>query len=130
MIMKKIPNKRKLSITAIIATIFSFPFKVMGETFDEYMYQNLYWVPSAREVMLYWVPSPSLEPKINIVIKIAQRALVGVTFIIWIVNIIKIRKIDDKVQKRKKIKKTIIILAILAVILVMAFLIPALLLKK
>ena len=72
----------------------------------------------------HWISSPWW-----IIIKIAQRILVGVTFIVWIVNLVKTKKIVDKVQKKKKIKKTIIILAILVVIVIAAFLIPTLLVK-
>ena len=121
LIMKKTINKKKLSLAAIWAAMLSFPLKVMGQI-DE----HLYWVANIQDV--YWVPP--IEQKINIIIKIAQRALVWITFIVWIVNLIKIKKIDDKVQKEKRIKRTIIILAIFAVILVAAFLIPLLVLKK
>ena len=65
-----------------------------------------------------------------IAIKIAQRALIGVTFIIWIINFIKIKKADDKVQRKNRIKRTIIIITILIVLLIATFLIPTLLLKK
>ena len=115
-------NKKKLKLAAIRTVALSFPLKVIGQSLPM---QYLYWTPNIQDV--YWVEP--IESKINIIIKMVQRALVGITFIVWIINLIKIRKIDDKIQKKKRINRTIIILVILVVILVAAFLIPALLLK-
>ena len=122
LIMQKTMNKKKLKLAAIRTVALSFPLKVIGQSLPM---QYLYWTPNIQDV--YWVEP--IESKINIIIKMVQRALVGITFIVWIINLIKIRKIDDKIQKKKRINRTIIILVILVVILVAAFLIPALLLK-
>lgn len=126
--MKKTFNKTKTFIAAFGVTIISLFPKVFGQSLigpKDNMYQDLYWVPPIQG--LYWVPSP--ESKINIIIKIAQRILIWVTFIVWIINLIKIKKTDDKNKKKRKVKKTIIILSIL-IILIIACFITTWLLKK
>lgn len=124
--MKKITNKKKLSLATILTTILSFPFKVMGQMMNLDDMQDIYWVPPRGE-MLYWVPSP-MSPAL-IVSKIIQGVLIWVTFIVWIINLIKIRKTDDKTQKRERIKETIIFMSILIILIVACF-ITTWLLKK
>jgi len=119
--MKKAFNKIKTSIAAFWITIISFFSKVFWQNFG--IGERLYWTPQLE----YWVPSP-ISPAI-IVSKIAQRSLIWITFIVWIVNIVKIREIDDKVQKKKKVKKTIVVISIL-IILIVACIITTLLLKR
>ena len=120
--MKKTFNKVKLWLSAVWVTIISFFSRVFWQNF-KINEQNLYWVPQLE----YGVPSPMSSALI--VSKIAQRSLIWVTFIVWIVNLIKIRKIDDKVQKKKRIKKTIIVMSIL-IILIAACIITTRLLKR
>ena len=124
--MKRTLNKIKATITALWIAIGSFCFKVMaqfgeretnGPTAGIAPY-NIY-ITEDKSWASWWIA-----------IKIAQRTLVGVTLIVWIINLIKIKKTGDKEQKKKKIKKAIIIMSILIVILVAAFLIPTLLLQK
>lgn len=134
--MKKLLNKIKLGLTALLAAIISFSSKVFAQVLEykELNYlQTEYWISHMQTK--YWVVNPIVDP-LNwsaptiIAIKIAQILLVVIIPIIWIVNLIKIRKIDDKAQKKKKIRITIIVIAILILILVAAFLIPTLLLTK
>lgn len=124
--MKKITNKKKLSLATILTTILSFPFKVIGQMMNLDDMQDIYWVPPRGE-MLYWVPSP-MSPTL-IVSKVIQGVLIWVTFIVWIINLIKIRKTDDKTQKRERIKETIIFMSILIILIVACF-ITTWLLKK
>jgi len=118
-------NKIKTIITVLWITIGSFCFKVMAQ---------LGWVetdgPTAGIAPYPHWTTPLFTSPWWIAIKIAQRALIGVTIIVWIINFVKIKKTDDKVQRKKRIKRTIIIISILIVLLVAVFLIPALLLKK
>lgn len=127
--MKKFINGIKVSLATLWVSLISVFSKVMGQSYGGAL---LYWVPGPDGN--FWIQVPSWvntlpEQKMNLAIKIAQSALVGIIFIVWIINFIKIRKTGDKVQKKKKIKKTVIILAILVVILVAVFLVSALLLK-
>jgi len=121
--MKKISKKIKAIITALWVVILSFFSKVMGEIIE----QTAGVAPYDGGIIKtsHWISSPWW-----IVIKIAQRVLIWVTLITWIVSLIKIKKTDDKAQKKKRTKRTIIIMSILVVILIAAFLIPTLLLKK
>ena len=132
--MKKITNKKKLSLATILTTILLFPFKVMGQ-FREDMYQDLYWVPQTK----YWIPAPSIDiqelywvpsyvtPLWWAAIKIVQRVLIWVTFIVWIVNLIKIKKTKDKEEKKEKLKRFIITICILIVLIIASFIIIQLL---
>ena len=125
--MKKIFNKVKLWLSAFWVAIISFFSRVFWENFgmeqNLYMDQNLYWVPQLE----YWVPSPMSSALI--VSKIAQRLLIWVTLIVWIVNLIKIRKTEDKTEKKERLKRFIIIISILLV-LIAACLVIVRLLKR
>lgn len=124
--MKKVFNRVKTWLLALWVTIVSFFSKAMGQYLisdfreEDLVYQSAYASPD--------VPLP--ESSWSIIVKVAQRALVGVVFIIWIINLIKIKKTDDKVQRKKRIRKTIIIVSILVILLAAAFLVPTLLLNK
>jgi len=123
--MKKTLKRIKTGLATLWLAIVSFFSKAMGQYWmgdfreEDLVYQSAYASPD--------VPLP--ESSWSIIVKVAQRALVGVVFIIWIINLIKINKTDDKVQRKKRIRKTIIIVSILVILLVAAFLIPTLLLK-
>lgn len=123
--MKKTIKKIKAIVTALWVAGLSFFSKVIWQYLmsdfreEDLVHQSAYASPDV----------PLSESSWSIIIKVIQRALVGVVFIIWIINLIKIKKTDDKVQRKKRIKRTIIIISILAVILVAAFLMPTLLLK-
>ena len=129
--MKNCLKKIKAIITALWITVGSFCFKVMAQ---------LGWVekdgPTAGIAPYPWTTpyphwtTPLFTSPWWIAIKIAQRTLIGVTIIVWIISLVKIKKTDDKVQRKKRIKRTIIIISMLIVLLVAVFLIPALLLKK
>ena len=126
--MKKVFNRVKTWLLALWVTIITFFAKAMGQG----QFVEMYWVPGPYDDIMnqgvYWVPP--VESKANLIIKVIQRALVGVVFIIWIINLIKIKKTDDKVQRKKRIRKTIIIVSILVILLAAAFLVPTLLLNK
>ena len=129
--MKKTFNKIKIWLSAFWVAIISFFSKVFWQGFwtlndyNKYTVQWMYWVPPIQD--LYWVPSP-ITPALT-ASKVAQRPLIWVTLIVWIVNFIKIRKTEDKMQKKKRIKKTIIVMSIL-IILIIACIITTRLLKR
>jgi len=114
--MKKAFNKIKLGLSALWTTIISFFSKVFSQGFEA-----LYWIPNDYNnytiQWVYWVPSTEPSTFLTTIVKVIQRLLVGITFVLWIVNLRKIRKIENKVQKKKKIKKTIIIISILIVLI-------------
>lgn len=109
--MKNFYNKIKISLTALWIAIISFSSKVFGTdwTMD---FQTKYWIVDPSEILT------EPDPKLTSVIKIAQRLLAFVIFIVWIINLVKIRKIDDNAIKKKKIKKTIVAISILTIIFV------------
>ena len=129
--MKKILNKIKVSLAILWVAVVSFFSKVIGEFWQETTLYDINWKPVYME-SLYGVSYPDetlLEAKTNLAIKIAKRAFVGITFIVWMINLIKIKKTDDKVQRKKRIRRSIIIISILVVLLVAAFLLSTLFLK-
>jgi len=105
--MKRIFNRIKTSLATLWIAIISFFSKVFGQNFGriEDTIHPLYWVSN---------PIPYYDP-IFTNKKIVQRALIGATFIVWLINFIKIIKTKDKAQKKKRIKRTIITLIILLV---------------
>ena len=125
--MRKTLKKIKASLAVLWIGVLSLFTKAMGQG----QFVAMYWVPGPYDDIMnqgvYWVPP--VESKANLIIKVIQRALVGVVFIIWIINLIKIKKTDDKVQRKKRIRRSIIIISILVVLLVAAFLLSTLFLK-
>ena len=123
--MKKTLKRIKTGLATLWLAIVSFFSKAMGQYWmgdfreEDLVYQSAYASPD--------VPLP--ESSWSIIVKVAQRALVGVVFIIWIINLIKIKKTDDKVRRKKRIRRSIIIISILVVLLVAAFLLSTLFLK-
>ena len=112
--MKKTFNKIKAVLTTFWLTLFSFSSKVM-------------WQERADPQPMYWVyieTLPSQEWNVVIAVKIIQRLLVAITFVVWIISFMKIRKIDDKAVKKKKIRNAVIIISIL-IILIIALLLSA-----
>ena len=89
--MKKILNKIKVSLAILWVAVVSFFSKVIGEFWQETTLYDINWKPVYME-SLYGVSYPDetlLEAKTNLAIKIAKRAFVGITFIVWMRNLLK-----------------------------------------
>jgi len=116
--MKKTFNKVKLWLSAFWVAIISFFSKVIGQNWI----QALYWVPVTGididvPVLSQESSASELSTLINTIIRIAQRPLIAITFIIGIINFLKIRRIKDKTQKKKKIIRSVITIIILLLLI-------------
>ena len=116
--MKKTFNKVKLWLSAFWVAIISFFSKAIGQN----GIQALYWVPVTGididvPVLSQESSASELSTLINTIIKIAQRPLIAITFIIGIINFLKIRRIKDKTQKKKKIIRSVITIIILILLI-------------
>ena len=109
--MKKLLTKIKAVLTAFFVILVSFSSKVMWqERANPQPSQPMYWV--------YIEALPSQEWNFVIAVKVVQRLLVAITFVVWIISFMKIRKIDDKTVKKKKIRNAVIIVSILVILII------------
>ena len=104
--MKNLFLKLKASITTLWITLISFN---MGRA------ESWYWVPYDDDKLIAGLPTESSSP---LLINLAQRIAIIITFIIWIVSLIMILKAKDKDQKKRRIKWSIIIIVMLVTILI------------
>lgn len=133
--MKKSLNKIKTILTTLWIIIISFSSKVFGQvpeltwfkTIEELTWNELLSIIEQRSwiniiTSLYWVPgkyeiieTSTSTGSITRLIKITQRILIPLIFIIWIIILIKMRKIENKTKWQKIIKRVVI--AILSIII-------------
>jgi len=124
--MKKFFNKIKTSLIAFWIALISIPSKVLSQHISstESSMQTFYWVEKPWKIgeSITLQKSPTI---VDMIIKIAPRLLVAITFIFWIISFIKIRKINDKTLRKKKTKKAVIIMIILITLITIVFLLSA-----
>lgn len=116
--MKKTFHKLKAGISTLLIALISFN---AGKTIIMRTEESLYWVPYDVS------PIQPTTQQTPILINLAQRTAVGITFIAWIISLIMILKTNDKEKKEKRIKISIIVMSILIILTIASFLIVRLL---
>ena len=116
--MKKTFHKLKAGISTLLIALISFN---AGKTISMGRTESWYWVPYNVS------PVQPTTHQTPIIINLAQRMAVGITFIAWIISLIMILKKKDKEKKEKRIKISIIVMSILIILTIASFVIVRLL---